>query len=46
MKMPKTVAESLSGEDLHTKIYKGHNRVKTEGGVTIHALCTSSDIFS
>ena len=25
------------------KISKGHNSVKTVGGVTVHFLCTSSD---
>ena len=35
----------MGGHDLHTKISKGHNSIKTVGGalVTILVLSTSSD---
>ena len=29
--------------DLHTEIYKGHNSVKTAGGIMLLALSTLSD---
>ena len=41
--MPPSVSELLSGHEIMTKIYKGHNSVQNEneGEVTVLDLCTS-----
>ena len=43
MKITQKISELLSGHDFPTKISKRHNSVKSAGGVTILALCTSPD---
>ena len=42
MKIFSTVLQLMSRHDFHRKKSKGHNLVKSVGGVTVLVLCTSS----
>ena len=43
MKISQKVSELLNGHNFPIKILKGHNSIKTVGGVTFPNLCTSPD---